>query len=93
MRFLNLMMAINIILVLDDGCTSEPTSWLTKQALDIQVVEPGCRAVRILPNLGELNFAGGAFPTLCDIINVKSIRQSDEKYKVIDAPNGVRVVR
>ena len=36
------------------GWASGPTSWLSEYVLGVQVVEPGCRVVRITPHLGDL---------------------------------------
>ena len=76
------------------GWASGPTSWLTAHVLGIQVIEPGVKAVRIRPHLGELKFAEGTLPTPYGEIYVKHTKQPDGSVtSEIKAPKEVRVVR
>ena len=76
------------------GWASGPTSWLTEYVLGVQVIEPGCKVVRIKPNLGDLQWAEGTFPTPHGIIKIRHDKQPDGSIKSsIDAPVGVRVIR
>ncbi len=76
------------------GWASGPTTWLTKYVLGIQVVEPGSKTIRISPNLGDLEFAEGTFPTPYGIVSVKHTKQSDGSIQSeIDAPKEVTVLR
>ena len=75
------------------GWASGPTSWLTQYVLGINVIEPGARAVRIAPHLGDLEFAEGTFPTPHGVIKVKHIKSADgEVVSDIHAPEGIRIV-
>jgi alpha-L-rhamnosidase len=72
------------------GWASGPTSWLTRHVLGIQVIEPGSKVIRISPNLGDLDFVEGTFPTPFGIIKVKHVKQAGEKIESeIEAPEGV----
>jgi hypothetical protein len=72
------------------GWASGPTSWLTRHVLGIQVIEPGSKVIRISPNLGDLDFAEGSFPTPLGIIKVKHVKQAGGKIESeIEAPEGV----
>lgn len=76
------------------GWASGPTAWLTAHVLGIQVVEPGAKVIRIQPNLGDLSFAEGTFPTPYGIVTVKHVKQADGKIKSeVDAPKEIKVVR
>ncbi|RFM25634.1 alpha-L-rhamnosidase-related protein [Deminuibacter soli] len=76
------------------GWASGPTPWLTQHILGIEVLEPGCRKVRIVPHLGDLQFAEGSFPTPYGIIKVKHIKQADGSVSSsIQAPEEVTVIR
>ncbi len=76
------------------GWASGPTSWLTNHVLGIQVIEPGCKVLRISPNLGDLNFVEGSFPTPFGIVKVKHIKQADGSVvSDIDAPEGIRLIK
>lgn len=45
------------------GWASGPTSWLTAYVLGIKVLEPGSKVIQIRPNLGNLRYAEGTYPT------------------------------
>ena len=76
------------------GWASGPTPWLTEHVLGIKVIEPGCKVVKITPNLGDLTFAEGTFPTPYGVIKVKHVKQANGKItSTIDAPKQVKVIR
>jgi len=76
------------------GWASGPTSWLTAHVLGIRVVEPGSTVIQIRPNLGNLNYAEGSFPTPFGIVEVKHVKQANGTIKSeITAPNEVQIVR
>lgn len=76
------------------GWASGPTSWLTNHVLGIHVIEPGCKVLRISPNLGDLNFVEGSFPTPFGIVKVKHIKQADGSVvSDIDAPKVIRLIK
>ncbi len=76
------------------GWASGPTAWLTEHVLGIQVLEPGSRVIQVRPNLGDLTFAEGTFPTPLGLVTVKHTRSANGKIKTeIDAPEGIRIVR
>ncbi len=76
------------------GWASGPTSWLTRHVLGVEVLEPGARVVRIKPNLGELQWVKGTFPTPQGVISISHIRGKDGSIKTkIDAPRGIKIVR
>jgi len=62
--------------------------------LGITPLEPGCKRVRIAPQLGRLQWAEGAYPTPLGPIEVRHVRQPDGSVQsTINAPAGVIVVR
>lgn len=76
------------------GWASGPTPWLTEHVLGISVVEPGGKTIRVVPNLGDLQFAEGTFPTPSGIVKVRHEKQANGEAKTeIDAPAGVKIVR
>ncbi|MBL9138538.1 MAG: hypothetical protein JNK85_21905 [Verrucomicrobiales bacterium] len=76
------------------GWASGPTSWLSRHVLGIRPVGPGCRQVRITPNLGRLKWAEGAYPTPKGAIRVRHERSADGSVQSqITAPPGVEVLR
>jgi hypothetical protein len=76
------------------GWASGPTSWLSEYVLGVQIVEPGCKAVRIKPNLGDLKWVEGAFPTPYGIIKIRHDKNPDGSVRSsIEAPDDVKVLR
>jgi hypothetical protein len=76
------------------GWAAGPTPWLTEYVLGISVIEPGCKVVRIKPNLGDLKFAEGTFPTPFGLIMVKHEKMKDGSIKsTINAPKGIKILK
>ena len=76
------------------GWASGPTSWLSRHVLGVEVLEPGCRKVRITPHLGDLKWAEGTFPTPFGIIKIKHEKQANGKVRSdIKVPEGVELVK
>jgi alpha-L-rhamnosidase len=76
------------------GWASGPTTWLTEHVLGVSVVEAGAKTIRINPNLGDLQWVEGSFPTPMGVVKIRHERKADGKIKSdIDAPKGVKVLR
>ncbi len=76
------------------GWASGPTSWLSRHVLGFEVVEPGCKTVRIVPHLGDLAWAEGTLPTPRGLIKVRHEKRPDGTVKsTIEAPKGIKIVR
>jgi len=75
------------------GWASGPTSWLTKYILGVTPIEPGCRTLRIKPNLGSLKSVKGTFPTPYGVVSINCSK--NDKGKVVSdvkAPDGVKII-
>ena len=76
------------------GWASGPTPWLTEHVLGIKIVEPGCKAIKVTPHLGDLQWAEGTFPTPFGVVKVRHDKQPDGTIRSkIEVPTGVRVVK
>lgn len=76
------------------GWASGPTAWLSRHVLGIEIMKPGCKEVRIRPNLGNLEWAEGSFPTPYGDIHVSHTKDKDGKIRSkIDAPEEIRIIR
>ena len=76
------------------GWASGPTAWLSQHVLGVEILEPGCKSVRIIPHLGDLEWAEGTFPTPHGEIEISHRKSSDGKIvSKIKAPKGVKVVK
>ena len=75
------------------GWASGPTSWLTQHVLGIEVLEPGSKTIRVSPNLGDLEFAKGTFPTPYGVVTVRHEKQPDGSISSeVDAPEEVKII-
>jgi hypothetical protein len=76
------------------GWASGPTSWLTEHVLGIQVVDPGCKTIRVTPHLADLQWAEGTFPTPYGQVKVKVKKLPDGKTDLkIEAPKQVKIIK
>jgi hypothetical protein len=76
------------------GWASGPTAWLSEHVLGVQILEPGCRTVKIAPHLADLQWAEGAVPTPLGVLRVRHDKQPDGTIQSrIDAPPGLKLVR
>ena len=76
------------------GWASGPTPWLSEHVLGVQIMEPGCKTLKITPHLGDLQWAEGAFPTPLGVVNIRHDKQPDGSVKSkVNAPPGVRLVK
>lgn len=74
------------------GWASGPTSWLTEYVLGVEVLEPGCRVLRIVPHLADLEWVEGTFPTPKGIVKIRHEKQPDGSISSkIDAPEGILI--
>ncbi|MEJ0037912.1 MAG: alpha-L-rhamnosidase C-terminal domain-containing protein [Gammaproteobacteria bacterium] len=72
---------------------SGPTAWLSEHVLGVTPLLPGCARVRIAPNLGDLAWAEGSYPTPRGPLRVRHKRVADDLvHTTFDAPFGVEVV-
>jgi hypothetical protein len=76
------------------GWASGPTSWLTENVLGITIAEPGCKALKIEPHLGNLRWAEGTFPTPYGVVKVKHTKlDNGEIESEINAPEEIKILR
>lgn len=76
------------------GWASGPVGFLSERVLGIQVVEAGCKTLRIQPDLGDLQWARGAFPTPLGLVQVEHMTQADGTIQTkVDAPPGIAILK
>ena len=76
------------------GWASGPTSWLSRHVLGVEVVEPGCKTLRIDPHLGDLEWVEGAFPTPYGVVHISHKKEAGGKIKTeVKAPKGVKIIK
>lgn len=76
------------------GWASGPTAWLSQYVLGVHLVEPGCKTIRIDPQLGDLEWVEGTYPTPFGIISLRHERQDDGTIRSeVQAPPEITIVR
>lgn len=75
------------------GWASGPTPWMTRHVLGIEVLDAGCKTIRVNPHLGDLEWAEGTYPTPLGVIYVKHVKKDDGNVvSTVKAPDGIKVV-
>ncbi len=75
------------------GWSSAPTAFLAEEVLGIHILTVGCEKIRIKPNLGNLKWAKGTYPTPKGIVSVSCIKRADGSTEVEwSAPEGVEII-
>lgn len=75
------------------GWASGPAPWMINHILGVRPVATGCAKVEIKPNLGDLKWAEGSYPTPKGVIKVRHEKRANGKIKTtIDAPDGIEIV-
>ncbi len=76
------------------GWASGPTTWLSRYVLGVEPLDAGCKTVRIKPELGDLEWVKGTFPTPKGVIEIE--HKKDKTGKIVSkikAPKGVKIVK
>ena len=67
---------------------------MTQHILGVEVVDAGCKTLRIAPHLGDLEWAEGTFPTPSGVVYVKHVKGPDGKINsTVKAPEGIKVIK
>lgn len=75
------------------GWSSGPTGFLTEHVLGIRPLAPGCTRLLVAPQLGDLDWASGRYPTPLGMVSVHHSRSADGSIvSQIEAPPGVEIV-
>lgn len=74
------------------GWSSGPVAFLAEDVLGIKPLAAGCKKIKISPDLGNLEFAKGTYPTPYGIINVSVTKTKDGKYNIdYEAPAEIEI--
>lgn len=74
------------------GWASGPTAWLAEYVLGVRIEEPGCRTLRIEPNLGDLAWAEGTYPTPHGSVKIRLERREDGSIATsVQAPGSITI--
>ena len=74
------------------GWASGPTPFLMEQIAGIEILEPGCKKIKITPNLCDLEWIKVKYPTPFGILLVECKKDGDKTIMNIDAPKEVEII-
>lgn len=75
------------------GWSSGPVAFFQQYVLGIRIREPGCRVLDLCPDLGDLPWAKGCFPTPFGDVTVSYEKQADGMiHAVAEAPAAVDLI-
>lgn len=76
------------------GWASGPTAWLSRYVLGVEILEAGCRRVRIAPHLCGLEWVEGTYPTPYGVISLSHRRRADGSVEThVQAPPEIEIVQ
>ncbi len=74
------------------GWAGGPTPFLSEKIGGIEILEPGCKKVKICPNLGDLEWIDVKYPTPYGLISIFAQKVNGEVVTKIDAPQPIEIV-
>ena len=74
------------------GWSSGPVPFLAEKVLGVRILEPGCKRIAIIPDLGDLKWVKGSYPTPYGVMDIYHEKAKDGTIKSqFTAPNGIEV--
>ncbi len=75
------------------GWASGPVPFLTEYVLGVDIMEAGCKKIRIKPNLGYLSYAKGSIATPYGKVLISHEKNADGTISThVDAPKGIEII-
>lgn len=75
------------------GWSGGPAAFLAEEILGVKILEPGCRRIAIKPDLGDLKWAKGTYPTPYGLIDISVCKNKDGSMDLkINSPKEIEVV-
>ncbi len=74
------------------GWASGPTPFLSEEIAGIEIIEPGCKKLKISPNLGDLEWIKVTYPTPYGNVLVEAENVNGQIKTKISAPEEIEVI-
>ena len=75
------------------GWSAGPAAFLPERVLGIQILAPGCKKLSVKPELGNLEWAKGTYPTPYGLVQVKAWKEGNNVLTEVSAPKEIEIVR
>ena len=66
-------------------------AFIAENILGVQILKPGCNEIRIAPQLGDLEWARGVYPTPHGNVNIEHIKENGKISTKITAPDEIEI--
>lgn len=75
------------------GWSSGPVAFLAEDVLGIKPMAAGCKKIRISPDLGNLEFAKGTYPTPYGVIKISVLKNNNGNFDITyEAPKEIEII-
>lgn len=74
------------------GWAGGPTAFLSERIGGIKILEPGCKKLRISPDIGNLEWVDIKYPTPYGIVKIESRKENEQTITKITTPEGIEIV-
>lgn len=75
------------------GWSAGPAAFLAERVLGIQILEAGCKKILVKPELGNLSWIKGIYPTPYGAVHVNAFRSNGEVLVGIAAPPEIEIIK
>ena len=75
------------------GWASGPAPFLIEEIGGIEILEPGCKKLKISPNLGKLEWVNITYPTPYGIVKIDASKKDGKTETKISAPEEIEILR
>lgn len=76
------------------GWASGPTAWLTEHILGFRPLEPGSKKLLIKPELSDLDWAKGLFPTPYGAVKVSHSKDKSGRIRtILEKPDSIEIIK
>lgn len=75
------------------GWSAGPAAFLAERVLGIQILEAGCKKLLVKPELGNLSWVKGIYPTPYGMVHVNAFRSNGEVLVRIAAPPEIEIIK
>ena len=74
------------------GWSCGPVQFLIEKVLGIEVLSAGCKKIKINPELGDLEYAKGKFPTPYGIVEINARKENGKTVVSVYAPKETEII-
>jgi len=71
------------------GWACGPTPFISRHVLGVEILEPGCKKMRIKPQLGDLKWIKGTYPTPYGVVKIYAENNGDGLTMSIEHPDEI----